>query len=87
MPFPNIRWGQVGPPLSGFAERQYIAGSLVNAPANAVARIMHPKKLDPDTDMPDLNVSQREALDITAYLYTLGDLKRLSVLRQAAASH
>ena len=35
----GIGGGSVGPPLTRFAERQYIAGSLVNVPSSAVAWI------------------------------------------------
>ncbi len=82
----NIAWGSVGPPLSNFAERQYIAGLLVNAPKNLVAWIRNPKRFKENTAMPNLNVSSRDAIDIAAYLYTLGSPKRLEVLRQAAGT-
>lgn len=76
--------GLVGPPLTAFAERQYIAGSLVNTPANVVAFIMDPEKLKPHTAMPNLGVRRREAIDIAAYLYTFGSPKRLIALQQAS---
>jgi mono/diheme cytochrome c family protein len=82
--------GRVGPPLTKFAERQYVAGSLVNVPSNAVAWISNPKQFKPQTAMPNLNVQPAEALDITAYLYTSGSSDRLTalerVLRVAKAS-
>ncbi len=81
---PRIGSGRVGPPLTNFAERQYIAGALVNVPANVVAWIMNPKQFQPNTDMPNLGVSQSQALDIAAYLYTLGDPRRFNMLRQTA---
>ena len=72
--------GHVGPPLTRIAERQYIAGSLVNVPSNAVAWITNPKQFKPQTAMPNLNVQPAEALDITAYLYTSGSSDRLNAL-------
>lgn len=81
----GIGWGKVGPPLTGLAERQYIAGVLVNVPANLMAWIMNPRKLKPQTAMPNLNVRSEEALHITAYLCTLGNQKRLEALRQTAS--
>lgn len=74
--------GRVGPPLTQFAERQYIAGSLVNVPSNVAARITNPKQFKPQTVMPNLNVKPSEAVDITAYLYTSGDPKRLIALKR-----
>jgi mono/diheme cytochrome c family protein len=73
--------GLVGPPLAGFAERQFIAGSLVNAPTNVMNWITDPKKYKPNTAMPRLNVDSRDAADIAAYLYTLGSSKRLRALQ------
>ncbi len=81
---PRIGSGLVGPPLTHFAERQYIAGSLVNVPANVVAWIVNPKQFQPNTAMPNLNVRSDEALDMAAYLYTLGNPKRFNALRQTA---
>ncbi len=83
----NIYSGSVGPPLSNFAERQYIAGLVVNAPKNLVAWIRNPKRFKETTAMPVLNVSTRDAIDIAAYLYTLGSPKRLKVMQQAAGAH
>ena len=62
---------QVGPPLNGIASRMYIAGVLANSPSNMRKWIMDPPAVDPQTAMPDLNVSIQDADDISAYLYTL----------------
>jgi mono/diheme cytochrome c family protein len=77
----------VGPPLTRFAERQYIAGSLLNVPSNAATWIADPKRFKPKTAMPNLNVQPTEALDITAYLYTLGSSSRLTALQKAVGMH
>lgn len=84
---PGARPAYVGPPLIGFAERQYIAGILVNAPSNAAAWIMNPRRFKPATEMPNVGVSSTDAFDIVGYLYTSGDRKRLEALRQPAALH
>lgn len=61
----------VGPPLTGVADRVYVAGVLPNTPDNLVRWIQDPKKIDEKTAMPDLHVTESDARDITAYLLTL----------------
>jgi mono/diheme cytochrome c family protein len=61
----------VGPPLKGMGSRKYIAGVLPNTPENLVRWIRDPQAVDPPTAMPDLNVTERAAHDIAAYLSTL----------------
>jgi cytochrome c1 len=63
--------GLVGPPLFDFSERTMIAGELPNTPPNLVRWIQNPKIVEPNTAMPDLGLSQQQAYDIAAYLYTL----------------
>jgi cytochrome c1 len=63
--------GKVGPPLSGIGERVYLAGRLENRPENLIAWIQHPRTVDPQTAMPELGVTEAQARDIAAYLYTL----------------
>jgi cytochrome c1 len=63
--------GLVGPPLFFFSERTMIAGELPNTPANLARWIQHPRQVEPNTAMPDLGVTDYEAYDIAAYLYTL----------------
>lgn len=63
--------GKVGPPLIYFSERTMIAGELPNTPPNLTRWIQHPKQVEPNTAMPELGVTQDEANDIAAYLYTL----------------
>ena len=62
--------GAVGPPLDGIAIRAVIAGRLDNTPANLQSWIRDPQHISPGTAMPDLNVGERDARDITAFLYT-----------------
>jgi cytochrome c1 len=64
--------GRVGPPLTDFADRAYVAGRLRNEPAALVRWIRDPQGIEPGTAMPNLGVSEADARDIAAYLYTLG---------------
>jgi cytochrome c2 len=63
--------GLAGPPLSGIANRIYIAGVLQNTPDNMVRWIENPKAVDEKTVMPNLGVTPNDAGDIAGYLYTL----------------
>lgn len=64
-------FGQAGPPLSGVANRIYLAGVMQNTPQNMVRWIQNPKQVDDKTVMPNLGVTPRDAADIAGYLYTL----------------
>ncbi len=61
----------VGPPLAGVATRGYLAGRLPNSPANMMVWIQHPQQVARGTAMPEMGVTETDARDITAYLYTL----------------
>ncbi len=61
----------MGPPLSRIASRVYVGGVLPNTPENMVQWIRNPKAVDEKTAMPVLNVTDADARDIAAYLYTL----------------
>lgn len=63
--------GLVGPPLTKFGSRSYIAGELVNSGPNLQHWVMDPQAVEPGTAMPDLGVSATDAEDIAAYLFTL----------------
>lgn len=63
--------GLVGPPLSRFGARSYIAGELPNNADNLRRWISDPQSVEPGTAMPDLGVDAIDAQDIAAYLYTL----------------
>ena len=62
--------GQVGPPLTNIKQRSYIAGVLSNTPANLQRWIMNPTEISPKTAMPDLDVTEQDARDIAAFLYS-----------------
>jgi cytochrome c2 len=61
---------QVGPPLDEIRLRGYIAGVLPHSADNLVKWIQHPRQVVPNTAMPELGVSQAEARDMAAYLYS-----------------
>lgn len=61
----------VGPSLEKVAMRNYLAGRLDNTADNLIRWIRHPKSVDPRTAMPEMAVTERDARDIAAYLYTL----------------
>ncbi len=63
--------GLVGPPLMMFGRRTFIAGELPNSPANLVHWIASPESVEPKTAMPNLGLSDQQARDVAAYLYTL----------------
>ena len=63
--------GLVGPPLFYLGQRTMIAGELPNSPDNLARWIQHPRSVEPKTAMPDLGLTQDQAYDIAAYLYSL----------------
>ncbi|MFG3688357.1 c-type cytochrome [Micromonospora sp. NPDC047740] len=63
--------GLVGPPLTRFGARSYIAGELPNNADNLQRWITDPQAVEPGTAMPKLGVSAIDAQDIAAYLNTL----------------
>lgn len=62
---------EVGPPLDRYGHRVYIVGRMPNTPANLVAWLRTPQQYEPGGVMPNLGVTERDARDIAAYLYTL----------------
>lgn len=62
---------RVGPPLAGIASRSYIAGVLSNTPDHMIEWLRNPPGIDSKTAMPNMHVTERDARDIAAYLYTL----------------
>lgn len=63
--------GTVGPPLMYFGRRVYIAGEVPNTPALLMQWIQSPQSIEPKTVMPALGVTESQARDMAAYLYTL----------------
>lgn len=61
----------VGPPLTHWAKRVYIAGEVPNTPDNLQRWIQHPTQIEPKTAMPDMGVTEQDSRDIAAYLYMI----------------
>ncbi len=60
--------GLVGPPLTDFGRRAYIAGELPNGPDTLQRWIRDPQGVEPGTAMPDLDVTPTDARDLAAFL-------------------
>jgi cytochrome c2 len=63
--------GRVGPPLGGVGSRTVIAGLLPNTPANLIHWLKAPQSVVPGNAMPNMELSDHDARDIAAYLYSL----------------
>jgi cytochrome c1 len=63
--------GVVGPSLKDFGRRTMIAGGYANRPEALVIWVRNAPRMAPETAMPDLPLSENEARDVAAYLYTL----------------
>jgi cytochrome c1 len=63
--------GHVGPPLTDFGDRTFIAGAVANNEDNLVRWLLDPGSIEPGTAMPDLGLTERQAHDVAAYLYSL----------------
>lgn len=63
--------GMVGPSLKAFGKRSYIAGQIPNRPEALARWIADPRALVPDTRMPSMGASPRDAADMAAFLLTL----------------
>jgi cytochrome c2 len=61
---------QVGPPLDEIRSRGYIAGVMPHNADNLIRWIQHPRQVVPNTAMPELGVTEAEARDMAAYLYS-----------------
>lgn len=70
----------VGPPLTDWALRRYIAGTLLNNPENLITWIRFPQSIEPGSVMPDMGVTESDARDIAAYLYTLNRTSVFKIL-------
>jgi cytochrome c2 len=63
--------GAVGPSLEKFPGRATIAGVLSNDPDHLRLWLLHPQRVVPGNAMPEQPMSERDARDLSAYLYTL----------------
>lgn len=58
----------VGPPLTQWSRRKYIAGVVPNTTGNLVSWIVRPQEISPDTLMPDMGVPEAHAREMARYL-------------------
>jgi cytochrome c len=63
--------GLVGPSLNRVGQHVYVAGVLQNTPGNLVHWVQDPTGVNEKTAMPKLGVTDQDAIDIAAYLYSL----------------
>ena len=72
---PGVDWpeGKTGPSLNGFGSSPLIAGRLPNRPDVLAAWLIDPPSLAPGTAMPPSPLTEAEARDVAAFLYTLDD--------------
>ena len=70
---PGIRGanGVVGPSLAGFGQRQLIGGVAPNQPAVLAQWVRDAPSIAPNTGMPELPLTESQARDVAAYLFTL----------------
>jgi cytochrome c2 len=62
---------RVGPSLRNIVGQEYLAGQLMNTPDNMIRWVRAPQGIRPNSAMPDMAISEEEARDITAYLYSM----------------
>jgi sulfur-oxidizing protein SoxX len=72
---PNIPWpqGRTGGSLDGIGGRPMIAGRLPNQPDMMTRFVRDAPSLLPDTGMPAMPLTEAEARDVAAYLYSLDE--------------
>lgn len=70
---PGVRGADalVGPPLTSFGQRSFIAGVLPNNQPNLERWIQDPQGVAPGSAMPDVGVTEPDARDMAAYLLSL----------------
>ncbi len=64
--------GKIGPDLTHFGSRLTVAaGMLDNTPENLARWIQDPQAVKPGNKMPNLNLTEQQVADVTAYLLSL----------------
>ena len=63
--------GDAGPSLEYMGRLSYIAGSIPNQPDNMIRFLQNPPAVKPGILMPALGISEDEARDMAAFMYTL----------------
>jgi cytochrome c len=61
----------VGPSLAEIGAHLYLAGHLPNTATNMIEWIRYPQRVVPGNVMPDMGITEADARDIAAFLYTL----------------
>lgn len=61
--------GKTGPALDNYSRRSYVAGKFPNEPEVLVRWIADAPAMAPQTAMPAIAMSDKEARDMAAYLY------------------
>lgn len=71
----GIDWpqGAAGPSLKGFGASPMIAGRFPNQPDVLIAWLIDAPSLAPETGMPPMPLTEAEARDVAAWLYTLDE--------------
>jgi cytochrome c len=62
--------GTVGPSLASISRRVYI-GTMLNTPEHLIQWLRNPRSIDPMAAMPNVGLSEQQARDVAAFLYTL----------------
>lgn len=70
---PGVDWprGRTGPSLEGFAARALIGGRHPNRPEVLTGFVRNAQAYSPGSAMPPMPLTEQEARDVAAYLYTL----------------
>jgi cytochrome c len=63
--------GLIGPPLNNIGSRRIIAGKLPNTPDQMELWLRDPQSVWPGNAMPNEGVTDQEARDMAAYLFSL----------------
>jgi len=67
----DIVKGQVGPALKHMKTQSFLAGQLANTSENMTRWIKDPQGIKPHNAMPNTGITEGDARDITAYLYSI----------------
>jgi cytochrome c len=62
--------GTVGPPLAHWAQHSFIAGIEPNTAEQLQRWILHPQAVKPGVAMPELALTNSDAADIAAFLFS-----------------
>ena len=71
IPGVNGAHGKVGPSLEAWAQRRFVAGVAPNDPETLIRFVRDPQSVAPGTAMPNTGVTEHDARQMAAYLYTL----------------